>query len=261
MVILRKKRKARKTRRATPRKRASVTRRRIVRRKRRNPSMKTIRRRRKVASKNGVMTRPRLYKYKRRVYRGPRSRSKFSRINPRRRRYRRNPVMLKGMFSKNNLITYASMAAGMVGGMMAMPFVVKAMRTVDKTGEYDKYYGVVHVVLGGLLVGFVKNKNAKLAGTTLAATGLYDLIASNTDFGLIPLPRISELADNALPDKTASAAETEEAVSANYALRGSYPVPGITGSRSVNTGITAVASNYQLNGSFDENMPGDTAWD
>ena len=246
MVILRRKRKARKS---APKKRASLTRkRRVVRRKRRNPSTATIRRRRKVASRKGTLTRPRLYKYKRKVYRGPRSKSRYARINPRRRRrYRRNPALLKGLFSKTNLTTYAFMAAGMVGGMMAMPFVANAMRSIDKTGQYEKYYGVAHVILGGLLVGFVKNKNIKLAGTTLAATGLYDLIASNTSIGLIPLPRISSFAGSALG---------APAMSANYGLRGSYPVPGLTGSR-----LNHVASNYSLNGSFDENMPGDTAWD
>jgi hypothetical protein len=115
------------------------------------------------------------------------------RINGRRRRHsvRFNPFTLKGATNKAMWMKVGGLAAGFIGGAVAMPFVsMAAQKTIDKLGAYKKYYGVAHVLLGGLLLWKGKKALLKDVGTTLMASGVYDLIAENVpQIGLTPLSK------------------------------------------------------------------------
>jgi hypothetical protein len=146
--------------------------------------------------------RPLIYKIKGKYYRARNRKGRKSsrffgtgaavRINGRRRRHsvRFNPFTIKGAMNKAMWMKVGGLAAGFIGGAVAMPFVAQiAQKTIDKAGEYKKYYGVAHVLLGGLLLWKGKKAMLKDVGTTLMASGVYDLIAEQMPQYLTPLSK------------------------------------------------------------------------
>lgn len=106
-------------------------------------------------------------------------------INPRRHRkhYRRNPFSIGAL--KPTLFTGLKVAGGLAAGVMLMPVLVKFVP--ESMQKYRKFFGLAHVVAGIGAGMFVKNSLVKEIGLTVAAVGIYDLIASNLPIGLPPL--------------------------------------------------------------------------
>lgn len=121
------------------------------------------------------------------------------RINPvyaskRRKSVRRNPGLksIGKIFSVASLMPVIKLGGGFVAGGMAMPVLYRY--TPESMKKYDQYLGIVHVLLGGIIVAFVKNKTAKEVGIGIASSGVYDLVAKNvTALELPALPRTSAL--------------------------------------------------------------------
>lgn len=147
-----------------------------------------------------------------------------------RRRVRRNPNIMKALTSKTVLMQGVTIGGGIVGGSLAMPLLVRFL-PANITTDYNKYLGVVHVALGALMFGFLKNKNLKQLGLVIAGTGMYDLVAMNAPIGLPPLPRSSEMIDKAFGAGGASA---------------SYPVSRLPVSPVARLGVPSLNASYQL---------------
>ena len=153
-----------------------------------------------------------------------------------RRHYRHNPKFsLKAFTNKKLIMTGVSIGGGLVAGFALMPFVNMFMpKNADKTDTIipRKYLGIVHVAIGALMYGFLKNKMLKDMGLVIAGTGIYDLAVSNidylrTDLGLLALPGSSNLA---------TSAKGTGAVSASYPV---YSAP-----------VSRVAASYQRGGAL-----------
>lgn len=136
--------------------------------------------------------RSRLFKQPTRI--NARKRRKHARLHMRRNprySYRRNPGLPFGI--DRVAIGGLKVAGGIIAGSMLMPVIVK-FAPVDMTVKYRKFYGAAHIVLGAALAAFLKNKMLKDMALIVAATGIYDLIASNvTMLGLPSLPNGSPL--------------------------------------------------------------------
>lgn len=147
-------------------------------------------------------------------------------------RVRYNPGNIKLLPNQQQIISMLSGGAGIIGGAIAMPFVY---RIVPK-GLKDKreFLGGIHVILGVALMSMLKSKNAKTFSASLAATGIYDLIAMNIpQIGLPGLPTSIPLVEDLLPEKPDVPGEP---VSASYpslpsGYSASYPVPAAPVSR------------------------------
>jgi len=117
-----------------------------------------------------------------------------TRINPRRRshrRYRRNPLGLPKLpFNLQNVAMGGlKIAGGIAIGMMGMPLIVKHLAPmVDKTGQYRKFYGLVHVVLGAVAASMIKKQIVKEMALTVAGVGVYDLLSQNLT--MLGLPQL-----------------------------------------------------------------------
>lgn len=162
-----------------------------------------------------------------------------TRINPKRRRKtRRNPVIsarLKGMFTRNVLMSTFKAGAGIAIGFTAMPIFYKILPSQLK--DQRRWLGGIHVLLGLGIAGLIKNKNAKDIGLVIAATGVYDLIAMNVEMlGLPPLRTSSELADKLIPAATPA---TVPAAEAAMGYGASYPALGAPVSRVAAAGVGA----------------------
>lgn len=114
----------------------------------------------------------------------------FRRRRSTRRRTRRNPFsvsMIKSIISKNWIMQAATIGGGIVAGAVAMPLINSIVP--DSMKQYRKFFGLLHVILGGVMYGMVRNARLKTVGAVVAGTGVYDLIASNVpQLGLAPLP-------------------------------------------------------------------------
>lgn len=173
----------------------------------------------KRAKKVKKWSRPRVAKVGNIFKHGPRS-SFFGRgavtVNPRRsrRRTRHNPFNVKNTIkqitSKKWLITLGTIGGGFVAGMAGKSLLLNALPANMK--QYGKYIGVGHIIIGALLVGMMKKKALKEVGVVVAATGLYDLIASNVP--VLALPALPSYVIPGITPKTSIAP----------ALSGSYPV-------------------------------------
>lgn len=179
-----------------------------------------------------------------------RSTRRRARRNPvysrRRRTYRRNPGFkaLGRTFNRQFINTALQFSGGMVAGFAVTPFVYGLLPAGKATPKIipDKYLGFVHIALGAILIGFVRNKMAKTIGVGIAGAGAYDLLAMNLpdagiDLNLPPLPRTSPFASGILPAKTESVdasystarrpiSATARGISASYrprSLAASYP--------------------------------------
>jgi len=172
-----------------------------------------------------------------------RVRRRVARRNPVRRRRssrrRMNPVNRLGLrraFSRQWLMQSLTIAGGIVSGMLGMPLVYRLVPEGNRT-TLRPYLGVVHVLLGSMLFGFMKNKNVKEMGVVIAGTGVYDLLASNIDaLGLPPLPVSSSLIDKVLP--------APAPVSASYNVM-SRPVSRIAASYNVPQPTVGLGSTWE----------------
>lgn len=98
------------------------------------------------------------------------------RSNPSRRRRRSNPgLSLKSAMNKNFLISTLATAAGFVVGIKGTKYLLMIPGLAGK----NRFIGVLHLVLGGLVAVKAKNPKAKAVGAGLAAAGAFDLIAKN----------------------------------------------------------------------------------
>lgn len=117
------------------------------------------------------------------------------RSNPRRRRRsnpvfrrrsvkrrRRNPgLSLKSAFNKafilNALLTVGGFVAGIKG--------TKYLLMIPGLAGVNRFIGIVHLLLGGIVAAKAKNGKAKAIGAGMAAAGVFDLVAKNvTALGL-----------------------------------------------------------------------------
>lgn len=155
-----------------------------------------------------------------------------TRINPRRSRrygrrsYRRNPLGLPKLPFNLQNVAFGGLkiAGGIAIGMLGMPLIVKHIAPmVDKTGQYRKFYGLVHVVLGAVAAATIRKQIVKEIALTVAGVGVYDLISQNLP--MLGLPTISALSGDFIePGVVGMEADMEPALmGASYqALGASY---------------------------------------
>jgi hypothetical protein len=199
--------------------------------KRRRKARKSVKRTRRAYRGGGKWHRPRVRRVKGRFFHAKHSRF-FGRrkvmVNPRRRRrvrhnarrhrrftYRRNPG-IKGLISqltnKQWLMSIVTIGGGLAAGMGTKTIMLNLMpmMKIDAT-KYGKFVGIGNIVVGSVLVAFMRQRIAKEIGVVIAATGAYDLFAQNVSaLKLMPLPSWQLVAGIGAP-KTA-------------ALSSSYPV-------------------------------------
>lgn len=203
---------------------------------------------RKAARKGWKTRRAKLKSRRRRknpVYVTPRVR-----MNRRRRRRRMNPVRggalgLRRAFSQQWIMQSLTIAGGIVGGALAMPLVYSVAPQALKNQR--RYLGVVHVLLGSLMVGFMRGKQGRTLGAVVAGTGVYDLIAQNIPQLELPgLPTsVSFIPATMLP------APSPEATSASYMVpRAPVSAPALgTVAASYMPNYAGVGASYEAPGS------------
>lgn len=196
----------------------------LKRKKKRNPARKTTKKRRSTAKRRcAVPARRRrrstarkqapLARRRRRnaPYRALRRNPGYS-YKRKRRSYRRrkNPSKMFNFLNQRFLMRSAAVAGGVAGGYIAMPLWVMLL-PAELTQTNRRFYGVLNVLLGGMVLSFSKRRAGRDIGTAIAGTGVYDLIAKMLpDLGLPALPGSSPLLEGLRPEAP------EEPVSANY---------------------------------------------
>jgi hypothetical protein len=135
--------------------------------------------------------------------------------------YRRNPISgIKRAFSKQWLMQSLTVALGIGLGMFGMPVIYAIVPAGMQ--KHRNWFGLFHVAIGSVLFTMSKGQRAKTVGGIIAGTGLYDLIAANTqDFlGLPMLPSMNSKVSGLIPAKPESVGlsyyGTNDAVSADY---------------------------------------------
>lgn len=107
-----------------------------------------------------------------------------------RRRVRYNPrgFLRKIGLSRSGIRNAATVGAGLGIGYVGMPLVTRFAPA--GMARHRNFFGIVHVLLGGLMFAGGKRASSplRLMGTTVAGMGIYDLIASNLPLGLPMLP-------------------------------------------------------------------------
>lgn len=185
MAKTRKRRSARRKRRATP----VIFRSNPVRRRKRKSTKRRTRRNawydnapgHRKAAKLGWSRRKRS---KRRTRKNP---YHARRKNAYRRRTRRNPNIIKSITSQKTIMTAVKIGGGIAIGALAMPILFTMLP--ENMKNQRRWLGGIHVAIGALMVGMLRNKDLKDLGMVIAGTGVYDLIAYNVpDLGLIALP-------------------------------------------------------------------------
>lgn len=106
---------------------------------------------------------------------------------------------MRSFISRPMLVNIATIGVGIIAGFMTLPLVAnilpKSMLTErqNMTG-FGKQLGLVNVLIGALLFGFMRNRRIKEVGLIIAGTGVYDLIAVNVpQLNLPPLPMSNPL--------------------------------------------------------------------
>lgn len=154
------------------------------------------------------------------------------RLNPRHRRRhaRHNPIAsmkIRNWINKEKIMYLGGITGGLVGGaVLGMPIIDMAMKqTIDKNGQYRKFYGIGNIVIGVLMFSFLKNKLARTASTGVIVSGIYDLIAVNTlsTLGLPILPTANALTSKLLP-KSTTATTASAPVSMDYLPMSANPM-------------------------------------
>jgi hypothetical protein len=147
------------------------------------------------------------------------------------RRRRRNPAFaLKSLMSKRWLITIGTVSGGVVLGLAGKTLVTNLMPATT-TMKYGTWYGAADILIGALMVAFVKNKAIKEMGVIVAGMGLYDLLASNVSaLGLPPLPAV-DLVNRYVKPKTVGASYNPRLMGASFspALMGASFTPALNG--------------------------------
>lgn len=137
--------------------------------------------------------------------RSRRRRRSLARFNPfvsvryphRRRHARRNPfnlggikTSLKRVTNKAWLMNLVTISGGIAAGMAGKSVFVNLMPKIG-LGSFTQYAGAGNILLGSILVGMGKKKLIKEIGITMAAVGMYDLIASMIPQYLPTLPSVT----------------------------------------------------------------------
>lgn len=193
---------------------------------RKNPARKTAPQRPKASD----LMRPRIYRKGKKFYRGRRSTlpQEMKLQNPKlKRRTRRNPkrrmrfmTTMQKTFSRERIMTLAAITGGVGTGFMAKPLIVNIMPEAVKDAAWFKRggLGIIHILLGSLVIGYTKNKNARYYGMAVASTGLYDIIQQNIpQLGLPEIPETNILSEQMLG--------TSYEFGKRSALGASYQVP------------------------------------
>lgn len=200
-----------------------------------NPTRKRRTRRNATAGKRKRLT---VYKRGNRFYapRGPRAEELAmlkpgTRINAvRRRRKRSNPRrtgLVKSLTSRRTLMTGLKVGGGITGGALAMPLVYSVLPAGMKA--QSRWLGLGHVGIGALMVGMLRNRDAKDVGMVIVGTGIYDLLAMNVPaLGLPPLPRSMPEIFGGLQTTGESSLDEPEETSASYPVL-SAPVSDVAG--------------------------------
>lgn len=110
--------------------------------------------------------------------------------------------------NKQWLVTVASLTGGIVLGMGIKTVMLNVLPML-KLGAQTKYVGAGSILVGSLMVGVGKQRMIKEAGVVVAATGLYDLVAT-----LIPALKLQPLPSWGLVAQ----------IGAPKGMSGSYPV-------------------------------------
>lgn len=100
------------------------------------------------------------------------------RSNPSRKRSHRrsNPgLSLKSAMNKNFLMSTIAGAAGFVVGIKGTKYLLM----IPGLAGMNRFIGVLHLVLGGIVAAKAKNPKVKALGAGLATAGAFDLIAKN----------------------------------------------------------------------------------
>ncbi len=89
---------------------------------------------------------------------------------------------MKSALSKQFLMNAAVSAASFIVAIKGTKYLLM----IPGVAKMNKFIGILHIVLGGVLVAKVRNPMAKSLGAGLAAAGAFDLIAklSGTALGL-----------------------------------------------------------------------------
>lgn len=134
----------------------------------------------------------------------PQRPSQYPRVNPRyrrRRSYRRNPRTAMGkIFNQQFIIRAGSYGLGIASGFALKPLVYRGV-TALKMPIPSNFLGAGNLVAGLLLNAFMRNRMLKDLGMALAGTGVYDLIAANTQefLGLPEIPVSNKLIEQLMP--------------------------------------------------------------
>lgn len=135
-----------------------------------------------------------------------------------RRHYRHNPFNLRGVgasmkriVSRPWLTKIGTIGGGIAAGMAGKSLVVSLMPRIG-LGQFTQYSGAGNIILGSIIAGMMRKPMLKEIGVTMAAVGLYDLIASSVPMLRLPvLPSIDVM--SMVPGMAPSA------------VSASYPVP------------------------------------
>lgn len=112
--------------------------------------------------------------------------------------------MLRGIIPSQRIIRQSvKTGIGVASGFVATPVASRIMAALNLS-QYDNLVGLVHVIMGSLMVGMVRNKDVKDVGMMIAGFGAYDLVASNLKKAdgttwLPVLPRYTALTSALLP--------------------------------------------------------------
>jgi hypothetical protein len=147
------------------------------------------------------MHRPRIYTHGGKWYRSPNSPllTRRTLLNPRhRRRYRCNPP-IKQLLSKQLLMSGVKIGGGIALGFALIPVMYNIIPAANRD-QFSKWLGALNVLLGGLMIGFIRNKTAKDMGVVVAGTGVYDLLSQNVEMLKLPaIPRVGGLLSSLMP--------------------------------------------------------------
>lgn len=228
----------------TRRKRSASRRRKTTRRRRKNPWYNdrkghakaakkgwATRRRKKAkstTSKKRKSTRKRVRKnpsYTPRSTRRVRRRRRAVRLNP--------PTFLRKIgLTRSNIKNAATIGAGIGVGYLGMPLMTRF--APPSMQRHRKFFGLVHVLLGGLLFAGGRRGGSplRLMGTTVAGMGFYDLLASNLPLGLPVLPSNlpAGMLSDAIPEPSVESSADED-MGASYprSLGANYNPPALIG--------------------------------
>jgi hypothetical protein len=197
-------------------------------------------RRRRSVRRNGVLTmrhNPVIVRYGRKAHR----------------RTRHNPFNVKNTLrqitSKRWLITIGTIGGGLVAGMAGKTLILNALPANMK--QYSKYVGLGHIVLGALLVGMMKKKALKEVGVVIAATGLYDLVATNVPALGLPalpgytIPGTAKLSGSYPVSRLPVSAVSAAGVSGNYGVAARAGYAGSFMSTTPQQGFSGVDNPYE----------------